>query len=103
MRNLFALVEGEFLVLDGFLNGECGPLVGFKVEITGVGAKGLGVDGSQIDLAFVLLRDGLQRLGERFALFGGLCENIAKRNTGLWNRLAIQLTRKCRMKELTAI
>lgn len=27
----FALVEGELLVLDGFLNSESGPFVGFKV------------------------------------------------------------------------
>ena len=58
MRDLLALVEGEFLVFDGFLNGKSGPLVGLKVEITCVSAKSLGVDGSQIELAFVLLGDG---------------------------------------------
>lgn len=83
VRDLLALVEGEFLVFDRFLDGESGPLVGLEVEITCVGAKGFGIDGGEIDLAFVLLRDGLQSLGERFALFGGLCEDVAKGNASL--------------------
>lgn len=45
MCKLLALVKGEFLVLDGLLNREGGPLVDFKVEVTGVGTECLGVDG----------------------------------------------------------
>ena len=83
MRHLLALVEGEFLVFDRFLDGKRGPLVGLEVEITGVGAKGFGIDGGEIDLAFVLLRDGLQGLGEGFALFRGFCEDVAEWNASL--------------------
>ena len=84
MRDLLALVEGEFLVFDGFLDGKSGPLVGLKVEITCMRTKGLGIDGGEIDLAFVLLGDGLQGLGERFTLFWGLRKDIAKGNASLW-------------------
>ena len=83
MCDLLTLIEGEFLVFDGFLDGKSGPLVGLKIEITRVRTKGLGIDGSEIDLAFVLLGDGLQSLGERFALFRGVCENIAEGNASL--------------------
>ena len=83
MRDLLALVEGEFLVFDGFLDGESGPFVGLEVEIACVGAKGLSVDGGEIDLAFVLLGDGFQCLGESFALFWGFGKNVAERNASL--------------------
>lgn len=56
---LLALVKGEFLVLDGLLNSEGGPLVGFKVQIARMSAKGFGVDGCEADYALVLFSNRL--------------------------------------------
>ena len=77
MRDLFALVKGEFLVLDGLLDREGGPLVDFEVQVAGVGAKGLGVDGGDVELAFVLLGNGFEFFGEGSALFFCFCEDVA--------------------------
>ncbi len=62
-RELLALVKGEFLILDGLLNRKGGPFVSFEVEVRGVGAKGLGVDGSEADGPLVLFCDGLKGFG----------------------------------------
>lgn len=64
------LVEGELLVLGDMLDSESGPLASLKVEIAGVGAKGLCVDGSEVDDTSVLLRDRLEGLCEFSALLG---------------------------------
>ena len=40
-------------------------------------AKGLGVDGGEVDLAFVLLGNGLEFFGERSALFFCFREDVA--------------------------
>ena len=87
MCNLLALVKGEFLVLDGFLNCESGPFVGFEVEIASVCAEGLGVDGSDVDLALVFLGDGLEFFSEGSAFFGCFCENVAKGDASLCIKL----------------
>lgn len=39
MCKLLVLIEGELLILDGLLNGECGPLVDLQVQIAGVRAE----------------------------------------------------------------
>lgn len=57
---LLALVEWEFLVLAGFLDGEGGPFVDFEVEVASVGAERFGVDGGKADGALVLLGDGFE-------------------------------------------
>ena len=36
---LLVLIEGELLILDGLLNGECGPLIDLQVQIAGVGSE----------------------------------------------------------------
>jgi len=93
---LLALVEGELLVLDCFLDGEGGPLVDLKIQIAGMSAKCLCVDGREADGSLVLLCEGLEGLGEFGALFGGLGEDVRKRNTSLWRRtLALPLYIKC--------
>lgn len=73
----------ELLVLGDVLDGEGGPLADLEVEVAGVLAKGGGVDGGEVDLALVLLSDGLEGVGERSALFGGLGEDVGERNAGL--------------------
>jgi len=77
------LVEGEFLVLNSFLDGECGPLVDLKVKVASVGTESFGVNGCEVDNALVLLSEGLEDIGEFFALFRGLGEDVGKGNTGL--------------------
>lgn len=63
MRKCLTLVKGEFLVLDGLLNGEGGPFVDFKIEVSGVGTECFGVDGSEVDFALEFLSDGLEGFG----------------------------------------
>ena len=96
VSELLVLIEGELLVLDGLLDGECGPLVNLEVQITRVCAEGLGVNRCEAELSLVLLCEGLEGLGEFGALFGGLGEDVRKRNTSLWRRtLALPLYIKC--------
>lgn len=79
---------GELLVLLRVLDGESGPGAGLEVEVGGVLAEGGGVDGGEVDLAAVLLGDGLEGLGKGFALFGGLGEDVGERDAGLELKLA---------------
>jgi hypothetical protein len=60
---LLALIQGELLVLDSLLDGKGGPLVHFKIQITGVGAEGFGVNDGEVDLALVFLGNWLEGLG----------------------------------------
>lgn len=83
LGQLLALVEGEFLVLDGFLDGESGPFIDFEVEVAGVGAEGLGVDGGEADGSLVLFGHGLQFSGELITLFRGFGEDVGKWDTSL--------------------
>ena len=73
----------ELLVLLRVLDSEGGPLADFEVKVAGVLAEGLGVDGGEVDLALVLLGDGLEGLRESLALFRGLGEDIGKWDAGL--------------------
>lgn len=46
-------------------------------------AECLGVNGSEVDLALVLLGNRLERGGKSLALLGSLGEDVGKRDTGL--------------------
>lgn len=54
VRDLLGLVIGEFQILHGFLNRKGGEFVGFKVEVSGVGTEGFGVNDSKVYFALVL-------------------------------------------------
>lgn len=82
-RKLLVLVQGVLLVLDGVLDGKGGPLADLEVEVRAVLTKGLCVNGGEVDLALVLLGDGLELLGELLALLGSLGEDVGKRQTRL--------------------
>ena len=62
--------ERELLVLRRVLDGEGGPCADLEVQVAGVLAESLGVDGGEVELSLMLLGDRLQGLGERFALCG---------------------------------
>lgn len=51
LGELLLLVEGVLLVGNGVLDGEGRELLRNKVEVGSVSTKGLGVDGSEVDLA----------------------------------------------------
>lgn len=80
---LLVLWVGELLVLLDFLDGKGRELVSFEVEVTGVGSKGLGVNGSEVDLALVLLSNGLHFKSEGVTLLGGFGEDVSQWDTGL--------------------
>ena len=79
---LLLLVKGELLVLLDLLDGERGELVGLEVQVGGVSTEGLGVNDTNVDLALVLLSDGLERVGKLLALLSGLREDVTKGDTG---------------------
>ena len=83
LGKLLGLVEGELLVLGHILDGKGGPFVDLEVQIAGVSAEGAGVDGGEVDLALVLLGDGLQDVGKLFALLRGRGEDVCQRKTSL--------------------
>ena len=60
LGELLFLVEGELLVLDGFLDSEGGEHAVLEVQVFGVCAKRLGVDCGKVDLAFVLFSKGFE-------------------------------------------
>lgn len=72
------LAEGELLVLLNVLDGESGPSANLKVEVATVLTESGGVDGSEVDLAAVLLSNGLEVLGERLTLLRGLGEDVGE-------------------------
>ena len=83
LSELLLLVQGVFLSLDGILDGKGGPRANLEVEVLAVLAVGLCVEGGEVDLALVLLGDGLEVLGELLALFGGFGEDVGKGKVGL--------------------
>ena len=56
---LLILRQGILLILHSLLDGERWPLSNFKIEVLAVLTKGLGVNGSNVDCALVLLGDWL--------------------------------------------
>lgn len=80
--DLLLLVEGELLVLGDLLDSERGELVGLEVQVAGVSTESLSINGGEVDLAAVLLSNGLESLGELLSLLGGLGEDVGKGNTG---------------------
>lgn len=95
MGEFLALIEGEFLVLHGLLDGESGPLVHFQVQVTSVGAERFGVNGREAKRSLVLLCERLESLSQLGALLGGLGEDVGKGNTGL-KRISWANWKKCR-------
>jgi hypothetical protein len=81
-REVTAL-ERVFLVLDRLLDRERGEFIGWKIQVSSVCTKCLGVDRREVDLALVFLCDGLEGFSKRGALFGCLSENVSERDAGL--------------------
>lgn len=84
---------GELLVLGGVLDSECGPCANLEVEVASVLAESAGVNGSEVDLALVLLSNWLEGLGESLTLLGGLGEDVGEWDAGL-KRLLVHSTTK---------
>lgn len=83
--NLLGLLVGELLVLVRLLDGEGGPLANLEVEVAGVLAEGLGVDGSEVDHALVFGSDGFKFLSKLLALLRSLSKDVSERNTSLYD------------------
>ena len=88
MCEFLALVKGEFLVLDGLLDGEGGPFVDFEVEVSGVGTECFGVDGGEVNFALEFLGNGLEGFGQRFTLFRSVGEDVTEGDASLRYKLA---------------
>lgn len=80
---LLVLVKRKFLVLDGLLDGEGGPLAVFEVQIASVCAEGLSVDGSEAEDSLVFLCKGLELSGQLSALLRGFSKDVSEGNTSL--------------------
>lgn len=80
LGDLGLLVVGELLVLLGALDSESGPGADLEVKVASVLAEGLGVDGSEVDLALVLESEGLQLLGKLLTFLGSLGEDVCEGN-----------------------
>lgn len=92
LGDLLILIEGILLAVVDVLDSESGELITDEVEVIGVRAESLSVDGSDIDLALVLLGDRPEHSSELIALFLGLGEQVGKGNAGLQfqSRLVLQ-------------
>lgn len=80
---LLVLWIGEFLVLLNLLDGKGGELVGLEVQVTGVCSESLSINGSEVDLALVLLGNGPQLKSKGVALLGSFGEDVSQGDTGL--------------------
>jgi len=69
-------LEWVFLVLDRLLDGECRPSVCRKVEVSGMSAECLCVDGGKVDFALIFLGDWLQGSREFGSLFRRFGEDV---------------------------
>ena len=76
MGELLALIKGEFLILDGFLNSKSREFVSLQVEIAGMSAKGFGINDSKVDFALVFDGQRLESLGQLGALLGSFGEDV---------------------------
>jgi len=83
MSDLLGLIEGEFLILLSLLDGERGPFAILQVEVLGVGAKGLGVDGGEVDRTLVFLSQGLEFFSDLGPLLFSFSEDIGEREVSL--------------------
>lgn len=77
------LRHGIFLILDGLLNGKGWPLAYFEVQILPVLSKGLGINGSNVDVALVFFRNWFELVNELLALLGGFGKDVGKWNASL--------------------
>lgn len=82
-HNLLGLIVRVLGVLRGILNGEGGEFLGVEVQISGMSAKGLGVDSGNVNGTLVLFRDRLERLGEFGTLIHRLGKNVGQGDAGL--------------------
>lgn len=80
---LLVLWIGEFLVLLNLLDGKGGELIGLEVQVTGVCSESLSINGSEVDLALVLLGNGPQLKSKGVALLGSFGEDVSQGDTGL--------------------
>lgn len=92
LGDLLVLIEGILLAVVDVLDSESGELITDEVEVVGMRTESLSVDGSDIDLALVLLGDRPEHSSELIALFLGLGEQVGKGNAGLQfqSRLVLQ-------------
>lgn len=82
----------ELLALLRVLNGKGGPVADLEVQVATVLAKGLGVDGREVDLALLLLSNGLESLRKLLALLRGLGEDVCERDASLQRKGQIEYT-----------
>jgi hypothetical protein len=82
-RGITSFGVWELLVLDGVLDGESGPRADLKVEVASVLTESGRVNGSEVDLALVLLGEGLDLSGKAGALLFGLGEDVGEGDLGL--------------------
>jgi hypothetical protein len=75
--------EWELQILDSVLNGKGGPLADLEVQVGSVQAERLCVDGGEVDLALMLLRQALQLFGQRGTFLRCLSENVGEWDAGL--------------------
>src|SRR2546423_8069055 len=79
----FSPGERELLVLDCILNGEGRPFADLEIQVSGVGTESFGINGCEVNFAFVLLSERLELSGELCPLLGSFREYVCKRNAGL--------------------
>lgn len=84
--DLLGLVVRVLGLLDGVLDGEGRELLRVQVQVVSVSAECLSIDGSNVDSAAVLLRNGLEFLSELLALLGGIGEDVGQGNASLGKR-----------------
>jgi len=81
--------EGELLVLLGVLDGKGGPLADLEVQVAGVLAESLCINGGKVNLTLDLLGNRLERFGEGLALFRSFGEDVSERDASLSRRVSV--------------
>lgn len=80
---LLVLIKRKFLIFDGLLDGESWPFAILEVQITGMCAESLSVNGGEADDTLVLLRERLEFGGQLSTLLWGFCEDIGQWDASL--------------------
>jgi hypothetical protein len=81
--NLLGLIVGVLSVLGNVLDSESGEVLGFEVQVTGVGTKELSIESDDVDVSTVLLSDRAEVSSELLTLLWGLGKNVSQGDTGL--------------------
>jgi hypothetical protein len=81
--DLLGLVIGILLVALDVLDGECRPLVDFQVQVASMRTKCLSINSREVNLALVLLGDGLKIVCQFGTLLRRLGEDVCEWDTGL--------------------